>query len=230
MSTRKDLRNRKNSGERENEDEDEDKKNNQQHNNENGGNKEDLLEEIKNVLVISATTVVPGFTFRFVLLVGVLSFLHEKRPGAATGVVVGWLFLMGLKNYVAENRNLVNGKFIAKMLVYLMIYIIIGFLWSFVKLFLVVWRNHLSEDELSSLLDCQNEASQDCYINFLYEIKWRIALWVTYWPVNILLTLCEDPLRIVFDIGFRWAQDILVKILKKASEWLIKDNPSILKN
>ncbi len=168
----------------------------------------------------------PRFTVAFVLFLAIVSWFHESHPTSIGGLVIGWFFLRGLNQLrsaesVGPWRTV--GRKVGRVAVFGAIYLVLGFIWSFIKLFLFVWRGHLGKVEHNMLMQCVKEGGDECFWSLLLHLKWTIFGWVTYWPVNIVFTALKDPLNIVFDFGFNMCRMLYVRILRQAGVWLVAD-------
>lgn len=96
-------------------------------------------------------------------------------------------------------------------------YIVIGYLWTHVKLFIDVWQARLPrklDDELRDVY--QRNAS---YWGFVRKVKWLIMRWVLTWPFSMVHTILRNPLRIVAEFVYKLSQRKYVAITHKAMDW-----------
>jgi len=55
--------------------------------------------------------------------------------------------------------------------------------------------------EETLLVELQACTELSCFVEFTYKIQDKIFTWVLYAPLSILLTLFEDPLRMILELG-----------------------------
>lgn len=113
----------------------------------------------------------------------------------------GWLIVMVTLAllYVGGNRELLtNGLLYIKdnpgvILIILLIYIVVGVVWSFIKwyFFLLGLKDKIhSWTNIDSYTKCKFEASYN---------KERIINWMIYWPISAIWTLINQPIRKIFN-------------------------------
>ncbi len=99
---------------------------------------------------------------------------------------------------------------------YIVGYILVGFIWSHVKLFIDVWQGTLPpslDQEVRSVY-----AGNKNYWSFVAKIKWLVLTWLVTWPLSIAYTILRHPFRILFEFIYKLQQRKLVWIVNKAME------------
>lgn len=104
--------------------------------------------------------------------------------------------------------------FLLRWLVYAVGWLIIGYIWTHIKLFLEVWKGTLprSLDEDVRAVYARKES----YLNFVVRIKWLVLEWMFTWPISMLFTLVQHPFRIVADFVYDISRRKYMWIVDKA--------------
>lgn len=103
---------------------------------------------------------------------------------------------------------------------YVLGYVVIGYAWTHVKLFVDVWQGALPPS-----LDAQVRSvweRKDSYWEFVKQIKWLVAQWMITWPISIVYTITRHPLKILVDFVYQLSQKKFVWIVGKAMEARMK--------
>jgi len=95
----------------------------------------------------------------------------------------------------------------------LVLYVLIGHAWSYVKLYIDISQRHLSEPLMAELTKC---GDAECFFQFLLSSKLLLAQWTLTWPMSMLYTLTRDPLTIFTNLLFKWSQERYVWIIQSA--------------
>jgi len=77
----------------------------------------------------------------------------------------------------------------------------------------------MTKEENALLHDKENP---DRYLELLWHLKGFIAVWIVYWPINLVFTLARDPLNWVLDLSFIYGQKGYVVMIQKAEFYLEK--------
>ena len=101
--------------------------------------------------------------------------------------------------------------------IYFVVYMLIGYAWTHVKLFIDVWQARLPRTLDEELRDVYKRKAS--YWNFVRRVKWLIMRWVLTWPFSMVHTILRDPLRIVAEFIYKLSQRKYVAITKKAMDW-----------
>jgi hypothetical protein len=100
---------------------------------------------------------------------------------------------------------------------YIIGYLLIGYAWTHVKLFIDVWQGRLPrklDEQLRRIY-----AQKGSYWSFVVDSKWFIMRWVFTWPFSVVHTIMRDPLRILSMAVYKLSQRKYVAITAKAMEW-----------
>ncbi len=84
------------------------------------------------------------------------------------------------------------------------LYLLIGYAWTHAKLFIDVLQGSLPtrlDAELQEL-----HAKKQTYWTFLRKIKWIVAAWMIGWPLSMLYTITQHPVRLLVDLVYRLSQ------------------------
>ena len=99
-------------------------------------------------------------------------------------------------------------------LVYVAAYVLIGWIWSHVKLFIDISQKTLPpslEREVGT-----QEARDDNYNSFLRKLKSLVFNWVIFWPVSLLETLFRHPLVFLWNSIYDFSRRKYAWIIQKA--------------
>lgn len=109
---------------------------------------------------------------------------------------------------------------LAIWMAYILGYIIIGYGWTHVKLFVDVWQGALPpslDQQVRSVWE-----RKDSYWDFVKQIKWLVAQWMVTWPISVVYTVLRHPLKILVDFVYQLSQRKFVWIVGKAMEARMK--------
>jgi hypothetical protein len=110
----------------------------------------------------------------------------------------------GIFSYVVENPGTV--------ILYVLGYIILGAIWSIVRWFIYLKGLALNVDENGN---CKHYKSDfDVFYN-----KGRIMNWMFYWPISVIWTVIDEPIK----KSFKWIYSKLEGSYKKISDNITKD-------
>lgn len=102
----------------------------------------------------------------------------------------------------------------------IMFYLLIGYIWIHIKLYLDVWLGHLPTDFHNGLTQCSTFDDKldmaSCFMNQLLEHKWLLSNWMLTWPISAVYTLSRDPLQLITDVAFEWSKERYVYIITSA--------------
>ncbi len=169
----------------------------------------------------------PGFTLFFVLFFVVIAIFHENYS-AQTSVAIACWFLIQLVSYVLR-EDFSNELFwnILGLLGSVFVYIFIGHLWSYAKLYVDLWQRHLDPSMITKFRTCASTPVGDgCMIPLLLEMKWHIVHSTLTWPVSMIHTLSRDPLRIMLDMLFEASRARYMAVIRSALDTSISEQNS----
>ncbi len=83
-------------------------------------------------------------------------------------------------------------------------YLVLGYLWTHAKLFVDVWYGVLPAKLDAEL--CDLYAKKQSYWDFIIKIKWLVLMWMLFWPLSIIYSLTQHPLRMLVDLVYRLSQ------------------------
>lgn len=173
----------------------------------------DLLETSAKVVRTAATYTAPNMSLVFVGLLAVGAFFHESHF-LPTGIGMGlWLLLQLLGSALDEDFRSDLFWGVIGTLGHLVLYIVIGHVWSYVKLYVDISQRHLSEPLMAQVSACNDG---ECVLKFVWSIKLLIAQWTLTWPMSVLYTLTRDPLTIFTNLLFKWSQARYTWIIQSA--------------
>lgn len=98
----------------------------------------------------------------------------------------------------------------------LLTYLFFGLLWTVPKLWFYVRRPEIKTKLRQQVNRAKGMSNVEVdktalALDFLITHKWKMYLWATYWPVNIVSTLARDPLRVLYT----WAWDHFVGVYSR---------------
>jgi len=158
-----------------------------------------------------------GGSLTFLGLFLLCAYFHESFPGYVGGFMVIWVGVQVASHALRENLNDDLFWNIVGALGNVVFYLIIGYVWTFVKLYLDVWQGHLPTDLADQLQACMGGSGKTgCIFVFLGNVKWLIVHWMLTWPVSMTYTLSRDPLRIAIDLAFELSRQRYIRVLKHA--------------
>jgi len=99
-------------------------------------------------------------------------------------------------------------------------YLIIGYLWTHVKLFIDVWQGTLPRRYDTAIRSVWSGDGN--YWSFMSTIKHLIVQWVLFWPFSIIYTILRHPMTIIVEIIYRLSKRKYVWIISKAMEKRMK--------
>lgn len=165
-------------------------------------------------------------TFWFILIVLGSTYFHESRPLSVGAVLFIWVFIQISHSAVPFLEWKPTCKTCVKWTFYFIGYLVVGFLWSFAKLWIHIWRGHLEEDLLAVLLACQS-GSETCYVDFSYLLQPRIFTWILYFPLSMAMTIFEDPIKIVLEVGHAIVERTYGFVIKHAITMYTNRHPGL---
>lgn len=127
------------------------------------GEEEEQAEEVQEVLrprspreflehIASFTS--PGFSLFFILFFVVIAIFHENYS-AQTSVAIACWFLIQLLSYVLK-EDFSNELFwnILGLLGSVLVYVLVGHIWSYAKLYVDLWQKHLDPVMITKFRTC----------------------------------------------------------------------------
>lgn len=152
----------------------------------------------------------PDFSILFLALFGAVIYLHESYFAYTSSAVGCWAVIQLISFFVKEEHR--NDLFwsILSLLGNVASYLLLGYGWSLIKLYVEIWQGHFAQE----LAPCIGDT--DCIFSFVLSQKWQIARWTLTWPVSLLFTLSRDPLRVFTDCAFEWSKQRYVWIVTSA--------------
>lgn len=97
------------------------------------------------------------------------------------------------------------------ILLFIFLYIFVGYVWSHLKLFIDVWQSALPHS-------LEKELKERNYFIFVISIKWLVLQWIITWPFSIIYTILRHPVRIIADFIYKLSQKKYAWIVAKAIE------------
>lgn len=131
----------------------------------------------------------------------VAEFVFEKVRFSYTNLVLYALDTSDAYDPVTWTSILLN-------ILYVMLYVSFGVLWSFVKLYLDAYQDMLSKEKLE----------KETNLEFVKRIKWDIITWGITFPFSVCTTLLRHPLKVAIEFVFTILQTKYAYILDKAFE------------
>lgn len=166
-----------------------------------------IMESVNTVVREVADKTSPGFSLVFLLLFACLAYLHERSTFYTYIVIALWLLLQSYSLVDEEFRKdlLWTVLGLARNVVY---YLFLGKLWSMVKLYIDISQGNVSESVMKEISTCWSADVVDggCAFKVVNLLKWDIVQWTTLWPLSLLRTCLQDPLRILTDLIFDWSR------------------------
>lgn len=95
-------------------------------------------------------------------------------------------------------------------------YLVLGYIWTHAKLFVDVWYGVLPARLDAEL--CELYAKKQSYWEFIIKIKWLVLMWMLFWPLSIVYSLTQHPLRMLVDLVYRLSQRKYRWIIGRAME------------
>ena len=97
---------------------------------------------------------------------------------------------------------------------YLLFYIVIGFAWTHVKLFIDVWQGALPPS-LDQEVRAVYEGDKN-YWTVALKLKWLVLQWLITWPLSVVYTILRHPFRILADFVYHLSQRKYAMIIERA--------------
>lgn len=151
----------------------------------------------------------PDFSLVFIVMIALGSFFHESHATATISVIAGWFILQFIGNVVDEDFKQDLFWNIIKSLSNVFLYLFIGHVWSYIKLYIDLSQGYLGPE----LTEAANKMDA---LDFVWEIKHLIAYWTVNWPLSICYTLTRDPFTIITNLVIRWTQHKYEWIIRSA--------------
>jgi len=104
---------------------------------------------------------------------------------------------------------------------YIFSYLILGYIWTHIKLFVDVWRGTLPRS-LDEDIKAVYKGDKN-YWNFVTKIKHLVIQWILFWPISIIYTILRHPVKIIVDIVYRLSQRKYTWIVEKAMNTRMKE-------
>jgi hypothetical protein len=95
-------------------------------------------------------------------------------------------------------------------------YLLIGYAWTHIKLFIDVWQAALPPSLEAQVLDVYRR--QASYWEFVQRIKWLVFQWMITWPFSIVYTVLRHPCRMLADLVYQLSHRKFVWIVRKAMD------------
>lgn len=159
----------------------------------------------------------PDLSLVFLAIFISLAYFHEAYS-AQTGIVITAWLLLQLAAY-ALHPDFRNDIFwnLMGMLGSLLIYIAIGHAWTYVKLYLDIWRGHFPKETIEGMKLCFSaEGANGCVSAILFDLKWYLGQTMIIWPVSLAYTITRDPLRIITDLIFDLSRRRYISVITSA--------------
>lgn len=154
-----------------------------------------------------ADATAPDFSVLFLAAFLVIAYIHESKPEISGTIIVFWLLVQLFGSIVRkEFQNDLFWKVIG-LFGNLFLYLLIGYCWSMVKLYIDIWQDHIPLELVNQIRECTSANGEEgCIFEFIGQMKWFIVRWMTHWPVSVIYTLSRDPLRIFTDMLIHWSE------------------------
>lgn len=168
----------------------------------------------------------PSMSFMFLALFVATSYFHETHFVYVGPFLLSW-FILQLLNIVTEDDFHQHNLFwnFMTLLGNIVLYLIIGYGWSLLKLYIDVWQGHFDPALMTVMRTCINsDKPLVCIPGVLLDLKWFIMRSMVTWPVSVLYTLCRDPLNIFTEVVFEWSKKHYVYIITLALSNLDTNN------
>lgn len=107
-------------------------------------------------------------------------------------------------------------------LLFIVLYLVIGHLWSHVKLFIDVWQAALpksAQDQVDQAAQAGEADKDQQVLALVIRLKKLVVSWNILWPFSIVYTLLRHPLRILADLVYSLSLKSYVWIMKRGMEW-----------
>lgn len=104
---------------------------------------------------------------------------------------------------------------------YILIYLLVGYIWTHLKLYIDVWQGslpkHLDEQVKTAYSHHKN------YFSFLLHVKYLVIQWTIFWPFSMLYTICRHPLKIAVDVIYEFSERKYNWIVQTAMQTRMKN-------
>ena len=170
---------------------------------------EELVPAVKAV----ATYTAPDFSLFFIAFFALVTYCHETYYLQSIVLIGAWAALQMVSLGLEEDfqSNLFWNAF--ALLGNLLFYLLLGYCWSMVKLYLDIWQGHLSPALMNSI---RTSLANGAIGTVLLEMKWNIMRWMITWPASLVYTMSRDPLRIITELLFEWSKQRYIYIISSA--------------
>lgn len=179
-------------------------------------------EKVKNVVRNVAQMTSPGTSVMFFILFATFSYIHESYTVHTFIGIAVWILLQILNRVLEEDPKVDFSWWWTLWGLFgdILFYLFIGLVWTYPKLYLDVWLNHLPTSSIDYLVECtkQQIATEkvSCFYGFVEQHRWLFAKWMLTWPLNMAYTFSRDPLRIITDMAFEFSRQRYVIIIESA--------------
>jgi hypothetical protein len=147
-------------------------------------------------------------------------FINSKDEGDGVGATITFILSAILLYATSGHRDsfisFITNNWLRNFEI-VMIYLIIGLVWSFVK-----WYFYLlnKKEKLEDLITMNSNYELNQYdIPKAGENKDKIILWMSYWPWSAIWTIINDPVRKIFN----WIYTKFSSIYQKMSDKIFAD-------
>lgn len=179
----------------------------------NDNNVNELLGNPRKILSYAASYTEPNVSLVFIALLAAGAFFHEQYF-SQTMIAMGlWFLIQFVNSLLTEDYQTTLFWSIFGTIWHLAIYIGIGHVWSYAKLWIEIRQKHLPAEVMTQLASCEDFS---CFANFLLTMKWSLGQWTLTWPMSALYTLSRDPLHIATNLLFEWSQRRYIAIIQSA--------------
>lgn len=179
----------------------------------------DVWSHVMGGTVKLADFLAPRISLGFALFVGLIASFHEQHFVGVIGALICWLFTQSLRANFSVDWCKKNARFIVAQV---LVYCFIGFGWTFIKLFMVTFRAETYGPQQpwhKEMMACTQKSDYQpaCVIGVVDTyFKRDIAMWWILWPVNMLFTLSRDPLRIAYELSYKYVHSAYANVLMQA--------------
>lgn len=155
----------------------------------------------------------PDLSLPFLAFFALLTYCHETYYTQTILLLVAWTILQVVSVALTDDFRMNLFWNVFALLGNLLFYLLIGYCWSMLKLYVDIWQGHMPAELMTRI---RTSIASGAFGSVLLDLKWTIIRWMITWPASVLYTFSRDPLRIITELLFEWSKQRYAYIISTA--------------
>jgi len=160
-----------------------------------------------------ATYTAPDLSLPFLALFALVTYCHEQYYAQTVAIIVAWVALQVASQALSDDFRINLFWNVFALLGNLIFYLLIGYCWSMLKLYVDIWQGHMPPELMERI---RASIASGAFGSLLLEMKWIIMRFMITWPASVVYTFSRDPLRIISELLFEWSKQRYIAIISLA--------------